>query len=106
MKAQERAIRKSLDGDTSDLLIYKDVGSGNDWNREGLQDLLTDVQAGNIEKVFFSNVSRLSRNISDLGKIVAILEQNGVDFKSLQSEAANIEILRHLTGRSSPDSCR
>ena len=44
--------------------VYKDVASGGSFVREGMNDLIDDINAGKIKRVVFVNAERLARDIS------------------------------------------
>jgi len=46
--------------------VYDDKSTGTDVSRSGYQDLIADVEAGEIDHVVAHQVSRIARSISDL----------------------------------------
>lgn len=46
--------------------VYDDKSTGTDVSRDGYQDLIADVEAGEIDHVVAHQVSRIARPISDL----------------------------------------
>jgi DNA invertase Pin-like site-specific DNA recombinase len=64
--------------------MYDDGGfSGGTMDRPGLQRLLADVAAGNIDVVVVYKVDRLTRSLSDFVKIVEIFDKKRVSFVSI-----------------------
>jgi DNA invertase Pin-like site-specific DNA recombinase len=63
---------------------YDDGGfSGGSMDRPGLRQLLTDVEAGEIDVVVVYKVDRLTRALADFARIVAIFDAAGVSFVSV-----------------------
>jgi hypothetical protein len=54
---------------------YDDGGfSGGNMDRPGLKRLMTDVDAGRVDTILVYKVDRLTRALSDFGKIVEVLD--------------------------------
>jgi site-specific DNA recombinase len=67
---------------------YLDLGaSGNKWQREGLQRLLTDVAGGGIGYVVVSDRARLARNHTDERRIQQTLQQAGASLSFADAAA-------------------
>lgn len=65
--------------------IYREEGfSGKDTNRPELRRLLTDIRAGKVKLLVFTELSRISRSIKDFLTLSDFLEQNNVEFVSLR----------------------
>jgi len=65
--------------------VYCDAGrSGKDMNRPELQRLLKDIEAGRINMVMVSELSRLSRSIRDFSQIWEFMQGHGCIFLSLR----------------------
>lgn len=65
--------------------VYQDDGySAKDTNRPALQELLRDIQAGEVTLVY--KLDRLTRSVLDLYKLMKVFEQRGVLFKSATEE--------------------
>ncbi len=63
---------------------YDDGGiSGGTMERAGLQQLLTDVDAGRVDVVVVYKVDRLTRSLADFAKIVERFDAKGVSFVSV-----------------------
>ena len=63
---------------------YDDRGfSGANIDRPGLRRLLHDAKAGKFEMVVVCEVARVSRNLSDLLRIVEVLDDAGVSLAAL-----------------------
>ena len=85
--------------------IFKDIASGMNENRKGLNDLLTEVINGNIDTVYISFKDRLTRfgygyleNLFDYfgTKIVCINSSKEEDFQQELSEDL-ISIIHHFS---------
>ena len=65
--------------------IYKDEAySGKNTNRPELQKMLSDVKSKRIDTVMVTELSRLSRSVTDFLNFVQELEEYGCDFICLQ----------------------
>jgi len=63
---------------------YDDGGcSGGNIEREGLQRLLADVEAGRIDIIAIYKLDRLTRSLTDFAKIVEVLDKAGASFVSV-----------------------
>lgn len=66
-----------------DYKAYKDKGySGKNTVRPQLQQLLTDIQRGEIEKVIVYKLDRISRSILDFSNMMELFQQYQVEFVS------------------------
>ncbi|NND98819.1 MAG: recombinase family protein [Pirellulaceae bacterium] len=66
---------------------YSDGGfTGSNMERPALQNLLADIEAGEIDCVIVYKVDRLSRSLLDFTKIVEIFDQHGVSFVSVTQQ--------------------
>ena len=54
--------------------------------RPGMSRLLEDVQAGKIDMILFTKLDRWFRNIKEYFKVQEILEQNRVEWKTIQED--------------------
>ena len=69
------------------IRLYREEGfSGKDTNRPALQHLLRDIKGGGIKVLVFTELSRISRSLSDFLALVEFLEANGVEFASLREK--------------------
>src|SRR3989339_904166 len=77
---------KNMDSDFGEVVgIYIDRDkSGKDTNRPELQKMLMDIQAGRVNLVMASELSRISRSIKDFSEIWEMMKQNKCDFLSLR----------------------
>lgn len=67
-----------------DLRVYSDRGySGKNADRPAFQDLLRDIQAGKIDKLYVYRLDRFSRSVADFGRLWEILQANRVEFVSV-----------------------
>lgn len=68
-------------------LIYEDRGfSGKNTMRPGFQSMLKDVRNGKISKIIVYRLDRLSRSIIDFGQLWNELEENRVEFVSVNEK--------------------
>src|SRR5699024_6460276 len=59
--------------------VYSDRQTGTDTDRDGYRDLMEAVEAGEIERVVASEVSRISRSVRDFAAIVErVVDDNEV----------------------------
>ncbi|MBZ2406159.1 recombinase family protein [Liquorilactobacillus hordei] len=89
--AQGELIRQECSRYGSELQfvrLYADEGiSGKSIKRRPqMQQLLADVQAGEIDAVICWNISRIARNVANLLEIVDIFESNDVSFISINEK--------------------
>jgi DNA invertase Pin-like site-specific DNA recombinase len=61
--------------------IYEEHASGGRWDRPELQDCLKHIRKGDTLVVW--KLDRLTRSLSDLLRILAKVDESGVNFKSL-----------------------
>jgi len=60
---------------------YDDGGcSGGNLERDGLQRLLADVQAGRVDIIAIYKLDRLTRSLTDFARIVEVLDKAGASF--------------------------
>ncbi len=66
------------------LKVYKDRGySGKNTERPSFQALLRDIRAGKIDKLYVYRLDRFSRSVADFGSLWEILQENHVEFVSV-----------------------
>jgi len=63
--------------------VRKDVGSGKDANREGYQELLSDIRSRSTDVVVVYKLDRLSRNVKDVYHFLDLIREHSVEFVSL-----------------------
>lgn len=83
---QKQAIRRyCFENDIEIVNEYKDIGSANDANRQGLQSLINDLQThnGKIDFVVVTEWSRLARNMGLALEIEGAFHVIGVAIKSI-----------------------
>ncbi|ERJ12511.1 recombinase family protein [Haloplasma contractile] len=85
LEAQKDKLIGLANYEKKDYIIYKDGGiSGkNTDDRMELKRLLEDVDAGILEAVYVTKISRLARNSRDLENILHEFKKNNVTFKSI-----------------------
>lgn len=77
---------------------YDDGGySGGSLDRPGLQKLLMDIQAGNIDVILVYKVDRLTRSLADFAKLVEIFDKHGVFFVSVTQAFNTTNSMGRLT---------
>lgn len=63
--------------------IYKDKGySGKNIKRPAFTELIKDVEAGKVKKIFVYRLDRFSRSIADFSRLWELLDKHGVEFYS------------------------
>jgi len=62
-----------------DLELYRDKSTGTDVSRSGYQEMMEDVEAGNLDVVVVYEVSRIARSIRDLDRTVERVRDAGVE---------------------------
>ena len=77
---------------------YDDAGvSGGTLDRPALQRLLTDVEAGRVDCVVVYKIDRLSRSITDFGRLVEVFDRHGVSFISVTQSFSTTSSMGRLT---------
>lgn len=78
--------------------LYDDGGwSGGSMERPGLQQLMEDVKAGDIDIIVVYKVDRLTRSLADFAKIVEILDEKGASFVSVTQAFNTTNSMGRLT---------
>src|SRR5688572_9099470 len=84
---QVTELRQALErrgGRFDEHLVFRDAEvSGGVWQRDGLQGLLTAVEAGRVRRVFVEDVSRLSRDKEDAARLEKTFDYHGVSIVTL-----------------------
>ena len=77
---------------------YDDGGySGGSMERPALARLLIDIQAGKIDVIVVYKVDRLTRSLSDFGRIVETLDRQGASFVSVTQQFNTTSSMGRLT---------
>ncbi|MGF7159855.1 DNA invertase Pin-like site-specific DNA recombinase [Rhodoligotrophos appendicifer] len=77
---------------------YDDGGiSGGTMQRPGLQALLSDIKAGRIDVVVVYKIDRLTRSLTDFGRMVEIFDQHDVSFVSITQQFNTTTSMGRLT---------
>ena len=64
--------------------LYDDPGfSGGNLDRPALQRLLSDIEAGKVDAVICYRIDRLTRALTDFGRLVDVFEQNNISLVSI-----------------------
>ena len=67
----------------NDAKVYKDKGySGKNIKRPAFTELIKDVEAGKVKKLFVYRLDRFSRSIADFSRLWELLDKHGVEFHS------------------------
>ena len=73
---------------------YDDDGqSGVSLDRPALKRLLADLRAGRIDHLVVYRVDRLTRSLSDLATLVAVLEEHGTQLISVTEDLSRYPVL-------------
>ena len=82
---QEEKLIEEAKREKREYILYKDGGiTGKSMvEREGLKQLMRDVELGIISKVYVTKISRLARNSRDLENMIYEFEKNSVYFKAI-----------------------
>lgn len=74
--------KRTFDADS--VRIFDDKSTGTDVERGGYQDLMNEVESGEIDAVIAHQVSRIARSISDLETTADRLRENGTELHVVQ----------------------
>src|SRR5215210_1461709 len=78
--------------------LYDDGGcSGGTMERPALQQLLVDIEAGQVDVIVVYKVDRLTRALSDFAKLVEIFDHRGVSFVSITQQFNTTTSMGRLT---------
>ena len=78
--------------------LYNDGGfSGGNMERPGLQQLMTDIEAGQIDIVVVYKVDRLTRSLADFAKLVEVFDKHSVSFVSVTQAFNTTSSMGRLT---------
>lgn len=82
---QEEKLIEEAKRVKKDYIVYRDGGlSGTKTDdREGLKQLMKDVEIGLISSVYVTKISRLARNSRDLQNMIYEFERQNVSFKAI-----------------------
>lgn len=75
LKKTSQYAKNRLDAEPKQVATYRDKSTGTDTDRSGYQQLLNDVEEGDI--VIVASVSRIARSIRDLSDTIDRLEDAG-----------------------------
>lgn len=71
-------VKKAV-SDNASVSVYSDIdASGMDLHRSALNALIDDVKNGLVDKVVITDISRISRSISDFISFYNVLVENNV----------------------------
>jgi len=71
--------QRELGVDLEDIEVYRDKSTGTDVERGGYQDLVADVESGDLGVVVVYEVSRVARSIRDLTRTVDRVREAGAE---------------------------
>ncbi len=78
--------------------LYDDGGfSGGNMERPGLQQLMNDIEAGQIDIVVVYKVDRLTRSLADFAKLVEVFDKHSVSFVSVTQAFNTTSSMGRLT---------
>ena len=78
--------------------LYDDGGfSGGNMERPGLQRLMSDIEAGQIDIVVVYKVDRLTRSLADFAKLVEVFDKHSVSFVSVTQAFNTTSSMGRLT---------
>ncbi len=78
--------------------LYDDGGfSGGNMERPGLQQLMSDIEAGQIDIVVVYKVDRLTRSLADFAKLVEVFDKHSVSFVSVTQAFNTTSSMGRLT---------
>lgn len=90
IKAQKNhSLQYVKESDRSNVKIYSDNGYSGLGYRPAFTKMLEDIKSGHIEMVITKDISRFTRNISDMMSIMDLLESHNVQLISLEEHAQN-----------------
>jgi len=79
LETQFMELREYAEREDKDYKEYKDIITGTDFNRPGLDEMIQDAMKGKIEKIVISELTRLGRTLINLENILDDLEDWGID---------------------------
>jgi len=83
--------RASCPAEYGDARIYWDKATGTDTSREGYQQMLDAVDAGEVEAVLVHSVTRMSRSIRDLDRVAERIVDENKTALHIKSEGFDLE---------------
>ncbi len=85
---------KQAVSDNSSVSVYSDIdASGMDLHRSALNALIDDVKNGLVDKVVITDISRISRSISDFFSLYNVLVENNVALCTVDNTFGNNTLL-------------
>lgn len=86
IETQIEACKKEV-SENENVKIYSDKGyTGANTNRPAFKKLLKDIRSGKAGRVIVYKLDRMSRSLLDFAQIVSDMEENGVEFISLNEK--------------------
>lgn len=100
-ETQVEVLRAMLqDRGMAEAGVYVDRASGARDDRPALQQLLRDVQTGDIDAVVFTKLDRLARSVTHLSRIAEALREAGVDMickdQPIDTSTASGKLMFHV----------
>ena len=103
IEAQQEACRDFIrsqkhEGWTALAKRYDDGGfSGGSMERPALKELLSDIQAGQVDTVVVYKVDRLTRSLADFAKMIEIFDSHKISFVSVTQQFNTTTSMGRLT---------
>lgn len=78
---------RNYQNENIDYIVYEDEGfSGSNTNRPEFQQLLKDAQSKKFDALICYRLDRISRNVADFSATLSILQNNDIDFISINEK--------------------
>lgn len=77
---QLEECQKEVEGEHE---IYADIGSGSNPNRDDIQRLIEDIEAGEVDKVVSWEISRIGRKLSFVSQFIDLCTEEGVELDTV-----------------------
>ena len=77
---QLEECQKEVEGEHE---IYAEIGSGSNPNRDDIQRLIEDIEAGKVDKVMSWEISRIGRKLSFVSQFIDLCTEEGVELETV-----------------------
>lgn len=77
---QLEACQKEVKGDHE---VYADIGSGSKPDRDDIQRLIDDIEAGKVDRVVSWEISRIGRKLSFVSQFIDLCTEEGVELDTV-----------------------
>lgn len=71
-------VQERLGGELGEIEYYRDKSTGTNTDRSGFRRMMSDAENNEIDAVVVSSLSRISRSVRDLRRVVDRLKPHGV----------------------------